>query len=97
MAGFLYRGEPLRAWRACVGLRTRMGRTLAGGHDEAGENHAVILSLVRTCEACDVNPQHYLEALLLRIQDWPSQRLDDLLPHDWKRLMDAGELQPINS
>ena len=34
--------------------------------------------------------------LLLRIQDWPRQRLDDLLPHNWKRLMDAGELQPVN-
>jgi transposase len=69
--------------------------SLTVGHDEAGENHAVILSLVRTCEANDVNPQEYLEDLLLRIHDWPSQRLDDLLPDNWKRLKEAGELPPI--
>jgi len=71
--------------------------SLTVGHDEAGQNHAVILSLVRTCEAFDVNPQEYLEDILLRIQEWPRQRLDDLLPHNWQRLKDAGELPPLTS
>ena len=71
--------------------------SLTVGHDEAGQNHAVVLSLVRTCEAFDVNPQEYLEDILLRIQDWPHQRLDDLLPHNWQRLKEAGELPPLTS
>ena len=66
------------------------------GHDEAGENHAVVLSLVATCQANGVNPQEYLADILLRIQSWPQARLDDLLPHNWQRLKDAGELPTLN-
>jgi len=66
------------------------------GHDEAGENHAVVLSLVATCQANGVNPQAYLADILLRMQSWPQAKLDDLLPHNWQRLMDAGELPPID-
>jgi transposase len=54
------------------------------GNDIAGENMAVLLSLVRTCEAVGVNPQAYLADVLMRIDDWPQSRIDELLPDRWQ-------------
>jgi transposase len=54
------------------------------GNDHAGQNTAMLYSLVSTCEANDVNPEEYLADVLLRIQDHPQRRIDDLLPQNWK-------------
>lgn len=62
------------------------------GNDGAGENLAVLQSLVSTCVACEVNPQDYLTDVLLRINTHPVTRIDELLPMNWKRLV-AGEVQ----
>ena len=67
------------------------------GHDEAGENLAHVLTMAVTCEIAEVNPQEYLADVLLRIQNWPSKRIADLLPANWKHLKEAGELPPINA
>ena len=53
------------------------------GHDVAGQNLAVLLSLVRSCEAMGVNPQAYLTDVLLRVQDWPAADVAALLPENW--------------
>jgi transposase len=53
------------------------------GHEVAGQNLAVLLSLVRSCEAAGVNPQVYLADVLMRVQDWPAARVDELLPECW--------------
>lgn len=53
------------------------------GNDVAGQNLAVLLSLVRTCEAAGVNPQAYLADVLMRVQDWPAARVEELLPESW--------------
>jgi len=58
--------------------------SLAVGHDDAGENHPRILTLVANCEANGVNPQQYLADVLLRIQTHPSSGIDELLPWNWK-------------
>lgn len=54
------------------------------GHDEAGENLAVLQSMVSSCELNGVNPHEYLTDVLIRIQNHPRSRIDDLLPHKWK-------------
>jgi transposase len=54
------------------------------GHDEAGKNLAILQSLVSTCLLNDVNPQHYLADVLIRIQTHPMSRIDELLPQNWK-------------
>jgi transposase len=54
------------------------------GHDEAGQNTAILYSLVSTCEALGVNPLEYLADVLIRIQDYPQSRIDELLPQNWK-------------
>jgi len=54
------------------------------GHDEAGENLAVLQKLVSTCQLNGVNPEEYLADVLIRIQTHPQSRIDELLPHHWK-------------
>jgi transposase len=59
------------------------------GHETAGENLAGLYALVATCEANGINPETYLADVLLRVQTHPNSRLDELLPHEWKRLRAA--------
>lgn len=54
------------------------------GNDVAGQNLAVLLTLVRSCEAIGVNPQEYLTDVLMRVQDWPAARVEELLPEHWR-------------
>ena len=61
------------------------------GHDEAGENLAVLQTLVSTCELNGVNPQAYLTDVLIRTQTHPASRIDDLLPQNWSPPDDAPD------
>ena len=54
------------------------------GNDDAGKRLAILLSLTRTAVACGINPEAYLADLLIRVQTWPAQRVDELLPWNWK-------------
>ena len=54
------------------------------GNDVAGEHMAVLMSLVRSCEAVGINPKAYLADVLMRIQTHPNSRIDELLPDVWK-------------
>ena len=56
------------------------------GHDESGENLAVLQTLVATCVANGVNPQAYITDVLIRIQTHPQKRIDELLPMNWQPL-----------
>jgi len=53
------------------------------GNDVAGQNLVVLLSLVRSCEAVGVNPQAHLADALMRVQDLPAARVEELLPGRW--------------
>lgn len=55
------------------------------GNDEGGEAAAVILSLVQTCRALHVNPRIYLEDVMGKLMDHNSQKLAELLPHNWMK------------
>lgn len=54
------------------------------GNDNAGQNLAILQSLVSSCQLNDINPQEYLSDVLIRIQTHPQSRIDELLPHQWK-------------
>lgn len=54
------------------------------GNHEAAERTAIIYSLMGTCIANNANPQEWLTDILNRIQEHNSQKLDELLPHNWK-------------
>ncbi len=54
------------------------------GDEQKGQNLAGLYSLVSTCEARDVDPIAYLQDVLLRVDDYPAARIDDLLPDRWE-------------
>jgi transposase len=54
------------------------------GHDEAGENLAILQTVVSTCRLHEVNPYDYIKDVLIRIQTHPASRIDELLPMNWK-------------
>jgi transposase len=56
------------------------------GHDLAGQNAAMLLSLIATCTLHQVDPEAYLADILLRVQDHPNSSIDELLPHRWHEL-----------
>ncbi len=53
------------------------------GHDVAGENLAVLQTIVATCIANKVNPQHYIADVIMRTQTHPAAAIDQLLPMNW--------------
>ena len=59
---------------------------LFAGHNEGARNLAVLMSLVVTCEANGINPHEYLADVLLRVQDQPQSKIDDLIPTKWAKI-----------
>jgi transposase len=53
------------------------------GHEEAGQNLAVLYSLMATCELHGVDPHAYLANVLVHADDHPHKRIDELLPDRW--------------
>jgi transposase len=53
------------------------------GHDEAGQNLAILQSIVATCNLHGVNPYDYLADALIRVQTHPQSRIQQLLPMNW--------------
>jgi transposase len=43
-------------------------------------------SIIMSCNLNDVDPQAWLADVLSRIADYPAQRIDELLPWNWRRL-----------
>ena len=60
--------------------------SLFSGSHEAAQRHAVVYSLLGTCLMHDVNPEEWLTDVLTRIPTHPNSRVDELLPHNWKKL-----------
>ena len=54
------------------------------GSDRGGERAAVMYSLIVTAKMNDVDPQAWLADVLARIAEHPVQRLDELLPWNWR-------------
>ncbi|ENZ9096442.1 transposase domain-containing protein, partial [Enterobacter asburiae] len=50
------------------------------GSDNGGEAAAIIYSLLGTCKLNGVEPEGWLREVISKINDWPSNRVDELLP-----------------
>uniref|UniRef100_UPI002A819764 IS66 family transposase n=1 Tax=Enterobacter sp. 262D3 TaxID=3077763 RepID=UPI002A819764 len=50
------------------------------GSDNGGEAAAIIYSLLGTCKLNGVEPEGWLREVISKINDWPSNRLHELLP-----------------
>ena len=55
----------------------------AGSH-KAAERLAMIYSLMGTCKLNDINPYEWLKDVLAKINNWPINKIHELLPHRWK-------------
>jgi transposase len=72
------------AERALRGIALGRRAWLFAGSDRGGRRAAIIYSLIITAKMNDVDPQAWLADVLARIADHPAQRIDDLLPWNWK-------------
>src|SRR3954451_5702777 len=54
------------------------------GWDRGGERAAVMYSLIVTAKMNNIDPQAWLADVLARIAEHPLQRLDELLPWNWR-------------
>lgn len=72
------------AERALRGIALGRKSWLFAGSDRGGQRAAAMYSLIVTCKLNDVDPQAWLADVLARIADHPVQRLDELLPWNWK-------------
>jgi len=62
----------------------RKNYLFAGSHD-AAQRAAMIYSLLETCKKNNVDPAEWLADVLTRIQDHPINKIDELLPNNWKK------------
>jgi transposase len=53
------------------------------GTDDAGQNLAILQTIVATCKLHKVNPYDYITDVLIRIQTHPKARTLELLPMSW--------------
>src|SRR5207342_2896771 len=60
------------------------------GSDRGGERAAVMYSLIVTAKMNDIDPQAWLADVLARIAEQPVQKLDELLPWNWRQLTVRG-------
>jgi transposase len=72
------------AERALRGIALGRKAWLFCGSDRGGQRAAVLYSLIATAKLNDVDPQAWLADVLARIAEHPAQRLDELLPWNWK-------------
>jgi transposase len=61
----------------------RKNYLFAGSHD-AAQRAAMMYSLFASCKKNDVNPDNWLKDILNRINDHPINKIDQLLPNNWK-------------
>src|SRR5204862_2133767 len=72
------------AERALRGIALGRKSWLFAGSDRGGERAAVMYTLIQTARLNDVDPQAWLADVLARINEHNIQRLDNLLPLNWK-------------
>lgn len=53
------------------------------GSEEAGQNLAILQTIVATCQTNKINPYEYLRDVLIKIQTHPMKDIDSLLPDRW--------------
>ena len=80
------------AERALRGIALGRKAWLFAGSDRGGHRAAFMYTLIVTAKINDVDPQAWLADVLARIADHSSQRLDELLPWNWKRAQAADTL-----
>ena len=73
------------AERALRGFALGRKSWLFAGSDRGGDRAAFMYTLIVTAKMNDIDPQAWLADVLTRIAEHPFQRLDELLPWNWKK------------
>lgn len=72
------------AERALRGIALGRRSWLFAGSDRGGQRAAVMYSLIVSAKLNDIDPQAWLADVLARIAEHPENRLDELLPWNWR-------------
>jgi len=80
------------AERALRGIALGRKAWLFCGSDRGGQRAATMYSLIATAKLNDVDPQAWLADVLVRINDLPSNRIDELLPWNWRGSRSPGSV-----
>jgi hypothetical protein len=78
------------AERALRGVALGRKSWLFAGSDRGGQRAAFFYSLIVTARMNDVDPQAWLADILARIAEHPAQKVDELLPWNWRRPGDTA-------
>ena len=57
---------------------------LFAGSDAGGRRAAAVYTIVETAKMNGLDPEAYLADVLARIADHPANRIDELLPWNWR-------------
>ncbi len=77
------------AERALRGIALGRKSWLFAGSDRGGQRAAAMYSLIVTAKMNGVDPQAWLADVLARIAGHPANRIDELLPWNWRQLHPA--------
>ena len=73
------------AERALRGIALGRKAWLFAGSDRGGDRAAFMYSLIVTAKLNDVDPQAWLADVLARIAGHPAQKIDELMPWNWRK------------
>lgn len=65
------------------------------GNDDGGEVNAIFVSLLASCQLHEIEPWAYLRDLLCLLPTWPSSRVLDLAPVNWKQTREQRDAQQL--
>ena len=68
---------------------------LFSGSSGGAEATAGWYSLVQSAKMQGLDPGAYLYDLFKRLPSWPSRRVGELTPLNWRLAVEAGDLKPI--
>ena len=72
----------------------RKNYLFAGSH-EAAKRSAMMYSFMASCKKNEVNPYEWLSDVLNRISAYPINKVEDLLPGNWKKLNQQKSETPL--
>jgi hypothetical protein len=73
------------AERSLRGVALGRKAWLFAGSDRGGQRAAAMYSLIVTAKMNRIDPQAWLADVLARIADHPANRIDELLPWNWRK------------
>jgi transposase len=74
------------AERGVRGIALGRKSWLFAGSDRGGQRAAAMYSIIVTAKMNDIDPQAWLADVLNRIAEHPANRIDELLPWNWRPL-----------